>query len=255
MSTGDTIAFQGEELPTFADKGFMSILPTFCSALDAYTLEPIDTVEGISIKPLSEGIDKPFMKGFFKPFGMDKVEKICVANCILMDRILVSALIVIPGDDYDLPMLVLEWSETEDVISVLVDFVPLADPIMAEGYREKYLDVLDQDWAKYSELPWMKPNRFAWCRMLMSPYYLSGAAPKESEQNKKDCLEIISKYLQSWITLWQEAAPIQDEQEKGAIKKRKDRLRAIFRANDEGAKTMEQMLGKEIIEMLLLCNF
>ena len=101
----------------------------------------------------------------------------------------------------------------------------------------------------------MEPNRFAWSRTLFSPYYLSGSMAKESKQNKKDCLEIINNYFKLWITLWQKAEPIKDDTYKALLKARKDRIRQIFRANDEGAKTMAQMVGQEIIDLLLLCNF
>jgi len=126
---------------------------------------------------------------------------------------------------------------------------------MREDYREKYLDPLDQYWTKYKGLPGMEPNRFAWSRMLFSPYYLSGSMPKENEKSKEYCLEIINNYLELWISLWQKAEPIKDDKTKEYIKERKTKIRKIFRANDEGAKTMAQMVGQEIIDLLLLCNF
>jgi len=255
MSNGETINFKGEMFPTFTERGFISILSTFCGGLEKFSLEPVETVEGTSVKQLREGLDLPFMKGVFKPYRMDKCEKLCITNCILMDRILVSGLIAFPADDYDFPMLTLEWSETEDVISVLVDLVPVADPVITAGYRETYLDPLEEYWTQYVELPWIKPNRFAWSRMVFSPYYLSGSAPKGQDQNKKDCLDIVSQYLGQWIRILEKAEPITDEQQKQAVKARKDAMRRIFRANDEGAKTMKQMVGEDIIKMLLLSNF
>ena len=255
MVEEEKISFKLETLATFTERGFQPILELFCSVLDEHNLQPIDTVEGKSIKLLRDGIEEPFFKGFMKPYKMEKCEKICLSNCILMDRILVSALIIIPEDEYELPMLTLEWSETEKAISIVVDFIPLVDLVMREEYRKKYLDPLDQYWTKYKGLPGMEPNRFAWSRMLFSPYYLSGSISKESEQNKKDCLAIITNYLTLWISLWQKAQPIRDETYKSLLKKRKDRIRQIFRANDEGAKTMAQMVGQETIDLLLLCNF
>ncbi|KPJ59392.1 MAG: hypothetical protein AMJ42_02020 [Deltaproteobacteria bacterium DG_8] len=255
MAKEEKIRLKLATLPTLTERGFQPILEVFCSILHKYDLQPIDTLEKKSIKPLSEGVEKPFLKGFFKPFKMEKCEKICLSHCMLMDSILVSALIIIPDDDYELPLLLLEWSETGSAISILVDFLPMVDLVMREDYREKYLDPMNQYWTKYKSLPGMEPNRFAWARQMFSPYYLSGSISKESEKNKEDCIEIINNYLELWISLWQKAEPIKDGNAKEYIRERKTNIRKIFRANDEGAKTMAQMVGQEIIDLLLLCNF
>lgn len=255
MTPGDTLCFKSEQLPTFTERGFISILKTLCNRLEEHDLVPIDTIEGKSITPLRDGIDKPFLKGFFKPYKMEKCEKVCLANCILMDRILVNALIIIPDDDYDLPILTIEWSETENTISLLVDFVPLVDLVGQDDYRVKYLDPLDDLWMKYKNLSGMKPNRFTWVRMMFSPYYLSGSTSKDDEQSKNSYLEIVNNYLSTWFTLWEKAQPVSADTTKKNIKERKTIMRQIFRANDEGAKTMSQMVGKDLIELLLLCNF
>jgi hypothetical protein len=233
----------------------LPILKTFCSILDKQALQPIDTIEGKSVKVLSDGVEKPFFTGFFKPYRMDKCEKITICNCILMDRILVSGVIAIPDDDYEFPIVVLEWSETESVISVVVDYIPLADLVMREDYREKYLDPLDSCWTKYKELPGMAPNRFAWSRALFSPYHLSGHIPKNSEQNKAACLDIMKNYLELWLNIVGAAEPIKDGAIKKSIAERKKQLRKIFRANDEGAKSMAQMVGQDLMDILLVCSF
>lgn len=255
MADEEKIFFKLETLPTFTERGFQPILERFCSVLDRHNLQPIDTLEGRSIKPLSEGVEKPFLKGFFKPYKMEKCEKITLCNCIMMDRILASAVIAIPQDDYELPMPVLEWSETENTISVLVDFIPVVDLVMREDYRVKYLDPLEKYWSKYKDLPGMEPNRFAWARQMFSPYYLSGHIPKESEQNRKECLELIQNYLELWINLWQKAEPVKDDGTRECVKERRAHIRKIFRENDEGAKSMRQMVGKEIVDLILLCYF
>lgn len=255
MTQEQELIFKSETLTTFAERGFQPVLKMFCLQLDKYDLQPIEILEGKSISSLRDGLDMPFLKGFFKPYKMDKCEKVCLCNCMLMDRINVCALIIIPDDDYELPMLVLEWSETENTISVVADFIPLADLVMREDYRVKYLDPLDRYWSKYKVLSGMEPNRFAWARMMYSPYYLSGSFSKEIEQNKKDCLDIVKSYLELWVDLRQNAGPIEDADTKKYIKERKTRIREIFRANDEGAKTMAQMVGREVIDLLLLCNF
>jgi hypothetical protein len=251
----EQICFKSESLPTFIERGFQPILKTFCSALDKLELQPIDTIEGKSIKLLREGVERPFFTGVFKPYRMEKCEKITICNCILMERILTSAVIAIPHDDYDFPMLVLEWSETESVISVVVDYIPLVDMVMNEGYRIKYLDPLDQYWTKYKELPGMAPNRFAWSRMLFSPYYLSGHIPKQDEKNTTACLDLMQYYLALWLDLCTKAEPITDDTHKQYVRARKAQIRKIFRENDEGAKSLLQMVGKEIIDVLLLCSF
>ena len=169
---------------------------------------------------------------------MDKCEKITFSNCIMMDRILACAITAIPLDDYEFPIPVLEWSETENVISVLVDFLPVADLVMRQDYRENYLDPMEQYWTKYKDLPGMEPNRFAWTRQLMSPYSLCGHISKESEENRQLSLEIFTNYLELWMDICRNVEPIKDVVTKEHVKERKTQIRKIFRENDEGAKTM-----------------
>lgn len=255
MIDGKSITFKSEEIPTFEERGFQPILKTFCSALNKLELRPIEIIEGKSIKLLREGVQKPFFTGVFKPYQEEKCEKITICNCILMERILTSAVIAIPNDNYELPMLVLEWSETENVISLVVDYVPLVDLVMNEEYRIKYLDPLDPLWNKYKELIGMAPNRFAWSRMLFSPYYLSGHFSKQEPENIRVSLEIMQNYLELWLELLSKAEPIMEDTRRDYVRRRKTQIRKIFRENDEGAKSLLQMVGKEIIEMLLLCSF
>ena len=80
---------------------------------------------------------------------MEKYEKLTLCSFLIMDKILVAALTAIPLDDYELPMLALEWSETESLMSILVDFIPVVDLVMREGYCERYLDPLEKYWSKY----------------------------------------------------------------------------------------------------------
>lgn len=255
MVQQNNLNFKSEVLPTYTERGFISILGTFCTQLGKYDLQPIDTIEGKSITPLSTGIDKPFMKGFFKPFKMAKCDKVSLANCILMDKILVSALIIIPDDNHDLPILTLEWSETEKTVSLVADLIPLVDLVMNDDYQARYLDALAERWVNYQKLSGMAPNRFAWVRMMFSPYYLSGSTAKQDEAAVRSYIEVVHFYLAHWFSLWEKAQPIHDHGTKHAIQKRKSKIRRIFRENDEGAKTMSQMVGKDIVEMLLLCNF
>ncbi|KPJ58366.1 MAG: hypothetical protein AMJ42_03430 [Deltaproteobacteria bacterium DG_8] len=135
MAEEERIRFQSETLPTFTKLGFQPILERLCSVLEKQNLQPIDTLQGRSVRPVSEGVDKPFLKGFFKPFKMEKTEKLSLSSFLIVDKILVAAITAIPLDEYELPMLVLEWSETEKIIIVMVDFIPLVDLVMREGYH------------------------------------------------------------------------------------------------------------------------
>ena len=256
MTQENKVCLKSEPIRTFTEKGFQPIIELFCGVLDKRELVPLTTLEGKSVQAFLDGIEHPpFMFGFGKVYKMEKCEKVTLSNFIMMDRILACAVTIIPADDYELPMLVLEWSETEKVISVLVDFIPAVDLVMHEGYREKYLDPLNDFWMKYKDLPGMGPNRFSWSRQLMSPYYLCGHISKESEQNKKTCMEIFKDYLECWIRLWQDAKPVGDINLKQKFNERRSTIRKIFRDNDEGAKTMTQIIGKEKVDMILLCNF
>jgi hypothetical protein len=172
-----------------------------------------------------------------------------------MNRILTAALIIFPHDDYDLPILVMEWNETEKTISLVIDLVPTVDLVMYDDYRTKYIDGLEQYWMKYKSLSGMEPNRFAWVRMMFSPYYLSGSLSKDKEKNIDDSLGIIKSYLDYWLTQRESAVPIADENMKAYIKNRKQKMREHFRSGDEGAKTLAQMVGQETMDLLLTCNF
>jgi hypothetical protein len=255
MAQEGKIRFKSEMLPTFTQRGFQPILERLCSVLEKQDLQPMDSLEGKSVKPISEWLETPLLRGFFKPYAMEKCEKLSLSNFLIMDKILVAAITAIPLDGYEFPMMALEWSETENTINVLVDFIPLIDLVMSEGYREIYLDPLEQYWSKYKDLPGMGPNPFAWCRQILSPYYLSGIIPKDSEQNIKGCLELFQNYLEVWIDLCQRAELIADDKARDYIKARKAKIRKIFVENDEGSKSMAQMIGKELQELTARCLF
>jgi len=251
----ETIHFKSETHPTFTERGFQPILERLCSVLEKQDLQPIDTLQGRSLKPLTDGVDKPFFKGSFIPFKMEKCEKLALGSFLIMDKILVTALTAIPLDDYELPMLALEWSETESLISILVDFIPVVDLVMREGYCERYLDPLEKYWSKYKDLPGIALNPFRWARAIMGPYQLSGNIPKESEENISGGLELFQNYLEVWINLWQSAEPIKDNKVKEEVKIRKARIRRMFVENDEGSKSMGQLIGKDLQELTALCIF
>lgn len=255
MGNGNKIDFKSEKLPTFTEKGFQPILEKYCSRLEKVDLQPIETLQGRSVKPVSEGLDKPFAKGFFKPFKMEKCEKLALCNFLIMDKIMATSVSAIPLDNYELPMLALEWSETENIISVMVDFIPLVDSVMKEGYFEKYLDPLEEYWSKYKQLSGIEPLPFAWARKILGPYHLFGNVPKEKEQNRQQCLELFQDYLDMWLTLWQGAEPIEDERAMQYIKDRKALIRRMFLENDEGGKSMAQLIGKELQALTALCIF
>jgi hypothetical protein len=249
MGEEERIIFKSENLPTFTERGFQPILKTFCNVLEKQDLEPLNTIQGKSIGTLREGFEKPFFKGFFKPFTMEKVEKLCLTGFIIMDRILLAAVVAIPHDDYELPMLIMEWSETEENMALVADFVPMADLVMRADYQEKYLDPLDTYWSKYKTLPGMEYNRFAWARQMLGPYYLAGCVPKKDEQNIKACMDLFQNYIEVWIDILQKADPVEDDQVKKYIKERKTIILKNFREKDEGAKALEKLAGKELQEL------
>jgi hypothetical protein len=255
MGTEENISFKGAMLPTFCERGFEPILERFCTVLEKQDLQPIETLQGKSLKPIIEGVEKPLLKGFFRPFKMEKIEKITLSNFLLMNKILVTGITALPLDDYDLPMLVLEWAESENTISLLVDFIPLADIVMREDYCAKYLDPLGECWSKYKDLPGVEPNPFAWARKVLGPYHLAGNVPKDNIDNKEKCLKLYQDYLEVWIDLWGNAEPIKDASAKEYSKVRKAKIRKNFLENDEGSKSMAQMIGKDLQELIALCFF
>ena len=255
MAKEEKIRFKSETLPTFAEKGFQPILKRLCRVLEKQELQPIDTLQGKSIKPVSEGVETPLFKGVFRAYKLEKCEKLSLSSFLIMDKILVVAIIAIPSDDYDFPILLLEWSETEDSMELMIDFMPLVDLVMEEGYRGKYLDLLAEYWSKYKDLPGIRPNVFVWARQVLGPYYLSGLIPKESEQNRKECMELFQNYLEAWISLCQKAEPIKDDKIREYIKVRKGKIRKFFVENDEGSKSMAQLIGKDLQELTALCLF
>ena len=255
MDKEEKIRFKSEYLPTFTEKGFQPILERLCSVLEKQEHPPIDTLQGKSIKPVSEGVETSFLKGVFKAYKLEKCEKISLSSFLIMDKILVVAIIAIPSDDYEFPMLLLEWSETENIISVMVDFIPLVDSVMRKDYCEKYLDPLEEYWSKYKQLPGIEPMPFVWARQVLGPYYLSGLVPKKSEQNRKECMELFQNYLEAWISLCQKAEPMKDDKMRAYIKVRKSKIRKFFVENDEGSKSMAQLIGKDLQELTALCLF
>jgi hypothetical protein len=70
MAEEKTILFQGEDFPTFAERGFKPILTRFCEPLQGFAMQPIHAIEGKSVQPFWEGVDTPFLKAYIRPYSM-----------------------------------------------------------------------------------------------------------------------------------------------------------------------------------------
>jgi hypothetical protein len=122
-----------------------------------YALEPLPIDEDLREIKLPLG----YMKMNLYNWSMEKVRKVNVMRTsVKMPNLEVYAIEIYPEDDYDLPLLAIDFSKMKKKTFVYLNFIPL---FTDADYRKKYLDRLGPIRDKYTIVPevkakdWMQP--------------------------------------------------------------------------------------------------
>jgi hypothetical protein len=221
-----------------------------------YGLQPLEEFAGINIaahkKEVEEkmkGMDSSMMiRGESRYFCTDKIEKISFGWSVIRKALVAGACMGWPRDDYDFPILTLDWDESLKHVHIIADFMPLTDIVMNDWYREKYLDGIEPIYKQYTDLLDAPPNPINWFRSLSSPYVISGKPDADPQRTRikraQDCLVVYFKYWLDEIVA--KAEPIKDPAHKEYVNKRKAKMRDVLRRKDPGGAPIAAMIGKEL---------
>jgi len=244
------------EIPSL--EGFQPLSPPkgYWEILKDYDFEPLEEFEGVNIaehkKKVEEkmkGMDSSMiMRGGSQYFQSDKIEKISFGWSIIRKSIVAGGCMGWPRDDYDFPVLTLDWDESIKHVHTIADFIPLTDIVMNDWYREKYLDGIESTYKQYTDLLDAPPNPINWFRSLTSPYLISGKPDAGQDRAMvKRALDCLVAYLKYWLEeIVAKSEPIKDPEHKEYVSKRKAKIRDVLRRKDPGGAPMAAMMGKEL---------
>jgi len=109
-------------------------------------------------------------------------------------------------------------------------------------------------WEIYKDIEGMRPEKYLWHRVMLSPFYTFGKIKYDVENIEETALDITTDYLKLYMKFWAEAekaAPSYMELLNG---RKKDMLK-IMMENDPGEGPLKKALGKEKAEKLLALPF
>ena len=207
--------------------------------------------QGFNMDPLLENLDSPMAKGAVRVFQSEKIEKICIWWQVLSGRSISGAVIGFPRDDYDFPVMLIDWDEGRGPGHGMVDHMPLCDIVLNEEYRVKYLDKLDNIFREYYDIVG-PPSLHVWFRTLTGPYYSffrtqAGGTPEYRQR----IFDLPIRYLQQWAETVKEAKPITDPAHREYCIKRKRILQEWLYVRDPVASVMLRCYGREIGSLVM----
>ncbi|MFC1670707.1 hypothetical protein ACFL20_09960 [Spirochaetota bacterium] len=183
-------------------------------------------------------------------YGADKIEKIVFCTIMLHETsVLESTAMVWPDDNHNFPALWLNLTIVPSVMNVpIFDFVPMMDYVVWPEYAEKYIapvlnlreiameilgnEVID----KAADLP-------SKSIYTLSPYKV---VAKISDNGIEKVPEILHEYINGYIDIWRNSAPINDKNEKDFYVRKKTAVRELMKANDPGYFFMVNVFGEDM---------
>jgi hypothetical protein len=223
--------------------------------LDHLDLEPMDSYLGRDARPYLD-FKKPMSLGTYQGYrvkGSDKIEKIAYGELHYMKRAKYCSFNMTAGDDYDLPIFTCEFDETPKRVSITIDFIPVVDIGVHPEYRNKYFAPLDSLWRKYRKLDGLTEDgrclvqrRYAawpWARASMSHYPIDGRVYEV--EDRQQIVEAVIAYAKVWLSLLDNAEPVQDLEYKKEMTNRRKAVQKYFRELDPGGEVLKKIFGDE----------
>jgi len=204
-------------------------------------LKRLTEVEGEDLTALQDGINRPMAEGAFRHFYNSKIEKLAHMWVLISRSIAGGMWMGWPNDDYDFPALVLAWEESKKRLHIIIDVLPLADCVEYEWYREKYLDGIEPVYNEYKDLIG-PPSTYRWFRAQQGPYHIFDGPSGQRDR----ALECEVAYIKYWAAVVKQAEPVQDEQHRQYINRRKRLLMTQLRQRDPLGSVLIRTLGPEL---------
>jgi hypothetical protein len=185
-------------------------------------------------------------------YAVPKLEKIVFGVQSFRDKLLSYTTMIWPDDEHALPIYSFYWAESRRGSYFLLDFYPAADCIVDLPYMQKYLEPLEDIYAKgVRYFPQEVPGRtMNWFRALHSPYLVIGDFGPSTQETQSRVLELATGYLEIYFKLWEDDRPRDATYMKPLISRR-EAIRNIFREQDPGSLAMIHAVGDELAQFSL----
>ena len=224
--------------------------------LDKFGGERMETYKGEDITPLwdlkGEGLPWSYKYLYTAP----KLEKIVFAVQSFRDKLMSYGASIWPDDEHALPIFSSYWAESAKGSYFIVDFYPTADCICDIPYMEKYLEPLEDSFAKGMDyFPSLGSGRNPnWFKALISPYCLSGDFFPSTKETQAQVLELMTSYLTVFYDLWEKDQP-RDPAYMKPLNARKNAIKQNFREKDPGGFMMIKAVGQDLADLGLKVLF
>ena len=249
-SAGDTGAATGEtgETVTFTHV-LDAVMPLAQKALGA---QQVFSYKGMDLSDMNI-IDTDDVKGFVRCYSADKIMKINQCRFTFFGQMCVEVFGIIPAPEYDLPIFMFDWSESDESIFYICDFYPTDDPGRNKKYLADYLsNPLEELYQSGSTIPGLRPAPLSWVRAINSPYMITGNIEKEPRENIGRLFNSTLEYLRAWIRLWEKAMPCDPgSRHMQLVAERRAVMRDLYLENDPGIGSVNKFIGEEKGERVL----
>ena len=223
-------------------------------AIAAEELSPrqVFSYNGMDVSDLNV-IDTDDAQGFARCYTADKLLKMYQSRFTFFGQMSVDVFGLVPAPEYDLPIFMFDWSESDDSIFYICDFYPTDDPGRNQNYLARYLhEPLDELYQSCSTIPGLRPIALHWVRALNSPYMITGNIEKQPRENIGRLFNSTVDYLRAWIGLWKKAKPCDmQSRHMQLVTERRRVLRALYLENDPGIGSINKFIGEEKGERVL----
>ena len=183
----------------------------------------------------------------YEVFSCEKIKAIKLSALNADGVIYVRNGIILPEDNYDLPLFTYDLVEASSRMFTTIDIVPL---LKNDDYRNKYVAPMKPITEKYSNIPRIegaKQDISDWGKEFESGQKLYVRCAKEQEGATE---EAFTEYLDLYIDFIKNAQPINDAKAKAEMDDIKEKYRVAYHENDPGVGPMTIFFGKEWAEKL-----
>ena len=243
----------GSGEPAGAAVTFTHVLEAVMAEASAM-LEPRQgfTYKGMDLSDLNS-IDTGDASGFARCYQAGKLLKMYQSRFTFFGQMCVDVFGLVPAPEYDLPIFMFDWSESDESIFYICDFYPTDDPGRNQKYLADYLyEPLDELYQSGSTIPGLRPIALHWVRALNSPYMITGHIEKEPRENIGRLFNITLGYLRAWLGLWKKAQPCNPaSRHMQLVAERRAVLRDLYLENDPGIGSINKFIGEEKGERVL----
>lgn len=173
--------------------------------------------------------------GTLQLFSMKKIEKICIVNLCVNDRLQYGMCTILPACKYSLPIFFSRWEEREREITHLVDFLPTVDTFVDEEYRIRFLELMGPEWEKFASLAGICPEEDDELRSACSIIYTGAKTLIEKDGLRLAALAPHLDYLKRYCEFIPAAEEVSDQEKQTEIDRKAPAVRKILRSHFQKA--------------------